>query len=320
MIALALHRLGDTATAQLIMRSLDERATRSEELGMYWKNFRPGYAWWDLPTETHALLIAAFHEVAGDEAAVHALRLHLLKMKQTTDWRTTRATAEACHALLLTGDNWLEPAAMPVISVGGKPVKVDKQEAGTGYFSRTWAPEAITPAMGEVAVTTTADRAAWGALYWQYFERMDKVTPAASPLSVRKQVLLHEPGEAGPRLIALDQARALKPGDKLTIRIELRTDRAMDHVHLKDLRASGLEPMETLSGYRFQGGLGYYQSTRDAATDFFFDHLRPGTHVLEYHLRVAHAGDFSNGITTAMCMYAPEFAAHSEGIRVVVAP
>jgi len=133
-------------------------------------------------------------------------------------------------------------------------------------------------------------------------------------------VLLNEPGEAGSRLIALDQARALQPGDKLTIRMELRSDRAMDHVHLKDLRASGLEPTETLSGYRFQGGLGYYQSTRDAATDFFFDHLRPGTYVLEYHLRVAHAGDFSNGITTAMCMYAPEFAAHSEGIRVVVSP
>lgn len=317
MIALALHRLGDEATAQLIMRSLGERATRSEELGMYWKHFRPGYAWWDFPTETHALLIAAFHEVAGDEQAVHALRLHLLKLKQTTDWRTTRATAEACHALLLTGDDWLEPAAMPAISVGGKAVQASKQEAGTGYFTQAWAPQAITPAMGEVSVTTTADRAAWGALYWQYFERMDKVTAAESPLRIRKQVLLNEPGEAGPRLVALDQARALKPGDKLTVRIELRTDRAMDFVHLKDLRASGMEPLETLSGHRFQGGLGYYQSTRDAATDIFIDHLRPGTYVLEYHLRVAHAGDFSNGITTAMCMYAPEFAAHSEGVRIM---
>ncbi len=318
MIALALHRLGDEATAQLIMKSLGERATRSEELGMYWKNFNAGYYWWDFPTETHALLIEAFHEVARNEQAVNELRLHLLKLKQTTDWKTTKATAEACYALLLTGDDWLEPAAPPVITVGKELVVADKQEAGTGYFTKTWAADAIRPAMGQITVATTTDRAAWGALYWQYFEQMDKVTSAESPFSIKKQVLLHEATDAGAQLVALDKSRALKPGDKLTVRIELRSDRDMDYVHLKDLRASGLEPTETLSGYKYQGGLGYYQSTRDAATDFFFDHIRAGTYVFQYDLRVAHAGDFSNGITTAMCMYAPEFAAHSEGMRVKV--
>ncbi len=318
MIALAMDRLGEHATAQLIMKSLGERATRSEELGMYWKNFNAGYYWWDFPTETHALMIEAFHEVAKDEASVNELRLYLLKLKQTTDWKTTKATAEACYALLLTGDNWLEPVDAPVITVGGQKVVAEKQEAGTGYFQKMWPADAIKPAMGDVTITTTADRAAWGALYWQYFEQMDKVTSAESPFSIKKQVMLNEPTDGGPKLIALDKARALKPGDKLTIRIELRTDRAMDFVHLKDLRAAGLEPTETLSGYRYQGGLGYYQSTRDAATDFFFDHIQPGTYVFEYDLRVSHAGDFSNGITTAMCMYAPEFSSHSEGVRIEV--
>jgi uncharacterized protein YfaS (alpha-2-macroglobulin family) len=110
----------------------------------------------------------------------------------------------------------------------------------------------------------------------------------------------------------------LKPGDQLTIRIELRTDRYVDYVHLKDLRAASLEPEETLSGYRYEGGLGYYRTTRDASVNFFFDRIAPGTYVLEYTLRVTHAGDFSNGITTAMCMYAPEFSAHSEGVRIQV--
>ncbi|MFZ1665884.1 MAG: alpha-2-macroglobulin family protein [Flavobacteriales bacterium] len=318
MIALSLDRLGDHATAQLIMKSLSERATRSEELGMYWKNFNAGWYWWDFPTETHALMIEAFHEVAKDEASVNELRLYLLKLKQTTDWKTTKATAEACYALLLTGDDWLEPVDAPVIIVGGEKVVPEKQEAGTGYFQKVWPADAIKPAMGEVTVTTTADRAAWGALYWQYFEQMDKVTSADSPFSIKKQVMLKEQTDAGAKLITLDKARALKPGDKLTVRIELRSDRAMDYVHMKDLRAAGLEPTETLSGYRYQGGLGYYQSTRDAATDFFFDHIEPGTYVFEYELRVSHAGDFSNGITTAMCMYAPEFSSHSEGIRIEV--
>lgn len=318
MIALSLHRMGDTATPALIMKSLGERATRNEELGMYWKNFNAGYYWWDFPTETHALLIEAFHEVAKDEQAVNELRLYLLKLKQTTDWKTTKATAEACYALLLTGDDWLEPAAPPVITVGRDVVVAEKQEAGTGYLTKTWTADEVVSDMGTVTVTTTTDRAAWGALYWQYFEQMDKVTSAASPFSIKKQVLLNTATDAGPQLVALDKARALKPGDKLTVRIELRTDRDLDFVHLKDLRASGLEPNETLSGYRFQGGLGYYQSTRDAATDFFFDRIRAGTYVFQYDLRVAHTGDFSNGITTAMCMYAPEFAAHSEGVRIVV--
>ena len=318
MIALALHRMGDAATAQLIMKSLGERATRSEELGMYWKNFNAGYSWWDFPTETHALLIEAFHEVVRDEQAVNELRLYLLKLKQTTNWKTTKATAEACYALLLTGDDWLEPAAPPVITVGRDVVVADKQEAGTGYFTKTWSGEEVNRDMGVVTVTTTTDRAAWGALYWQYFEQMDKVTSAASPFSIKKQVLLNTATDAGPQLVALGKSHTLKPGDKLTVRIELRTDRDLDYVHLKDLRASGLEPTETLSGYRFQGGLGYYQSTRDAATDFFFDRIRAGTYVFQYDLRVAQSGDFSNGITTAVCMYAPEFAAHSEGVRIRV--
>lgn len=318
MVALTLHRMGDRTTAQLIMKSLGERATRSEELGMYWKDFKSGWYWWDFPTETHALLIEAFHEVAKDQQAVNELRLYLLKLKQTTDWRTTKATASACYALLLTGDDWLEDAGTPRITVGGEPVQPDMQEAGTGYFQQTWKGKEVKPEMATVSVTTTADRAAWGALYWQYFEQMDKVTAAESPFSIRKQVMRKQATPQGSRLVQLESAGTLKPGDLLTVRIELRTDRAMDYVHLKDLRASGLEPTETLSGYRFKGGLGWYQSTRDAATDFFFDRMQPGTYVLEYDLRVAHAGDFSNGITTALCMYAPEFAAHSEGVRIKV--
>ena len=121
--------------------------------------------------------------------------------------------------------------------------------------------------------------------------------------------------EIAQRVVESILAQKLKPGDKLTIRIELRTDRYVDYVHMKDLRAAGLEPTETLSGYKYQGGLGYYQSIRDASTNFFFDRIAPGTYVFEYALRVTHEGEFSNGITTAMCMYAPEFSSHSEGVR-----
>ncbi len=318
MLALAFDRLDDRNRAQLILKSLIERATRSEELGMYWKGFNNGFEWWSFPTETHALMIEAFQEVGHDDASVNALKQYLLKLKQTTDWKTTKATSEACYALLLTGEDWLEPRADPVITVGGERVVADKQEAGTGYFTRTWTGSEVKSPMGEVKVTTASDGVQWGALHWQYLERMDKVTPHESPFSITKQVMLHAQTEAGAQLITLDKARTLKAGDKLTIRIELRTDRYVDYVHMKDLRAAGLEPVEAISGYKWQDGLGYYQSIRDAGMHFFFDRIEPGTYVFEYDLRVTHAGDFSNGITTAMCMYAPEFSSHSDGVRVRV--
>ena len=120
------------------------------------------------------------------------------------------------------------------------------------------------------------------------------------------------------RFVQGDQARPLKPGDKITVRLELRTDRYLDHVHLKDLRAAGLEPVQAISGYEWKGGLGYYRSIRDAAMHFFFDRIAPGTYVFEYDLKVTHAGTFSNGITSVQCMYAPEFSSHSEGLVITV--
>jgi hypothetical protein len=104
----------------------------------------------------------------------------------------------------------------------------------------------------------------------------------------------------------------------VVVRVELRSDRNLEYVHLKDMRAACMEPVDVISGYRWQGGIGYYESTKDLSTDFFFDHLSQGTHVFEYGLSVGQAGNFSNGITSVECMYAPEFSYHSEGIRVNV--
>jgi hypothetical protein len=92
----------------------------------------------------------------------------------------------------------------------------------------------------------------------------------------------------------------------------------MEFVHMKDMRAASLEPENNLSGYRWQGGLGYYESIRDASVNFFFSYLRKGTYVFEYPLNVTQRGTFSNGISTIQCMYAPEFSSHSEGVSIIV--
>ena len=101
-------------------------------------------------------------------------------------------------------------------------------------------------------------------------------------------------------------------------RIIIRVDRDMEYVHMKDMRAAAFEPVAAISGYRYQGGLGYYESIRDASVNFYFDYLRKGTYVFEYTLNVTQKGEFSNGITSIQCLYAPEFSAHSQGMRVMV--
>ncbi|MEO5644980.1 MAG: alpha-2-macroglobulin family protein [Bacteroidia bacterium] len=325
MIAMAQFRYDTpkSTVADDVMKSLKETSINSEELGMYWKENVAGYYWYQSPIESQSLLICAFKEVKNDTKSVDDMRIWLLKNKQTNDWKTTTATAQACYALLIDGTSWLATESDVSIVVGTQlidPKKMDiKEEAGTGYFKTSWSGDAIKPEMGKVKVTKTGPGVSWGAMYWQYFEDIDKITPAQTPLNVQKQLFLVKNTASGPVITPITDQTVLHPGDKVRVRIELRNDRDMEYIHMKDMRASGFEPVNVLSQYKWQDGLGYYESTKDASTDFFFGFLPKGTHVFEYPLTVIHAGDFSNGITQVQCMYAPEFSCHSAGTRVKVA-
>ncbi|MFH2143628.1 MAG: alpha-2-macroglobulin family protein [Bacteroidota bacterium] len=323
MIALGLNRFGDEKTPPAIMKSLKEHALISEEMGMYWKENSGGYYWYQAPIETHSLLIEAFDEVAKDGKAVDDLKVWLLKQKQTQDWKTTKATTEAVYALLIRGTDWLATESGVEIFVAD--MKIDpknmpdvKVEAGTGYFKTSWSGNEIKPEMGEVKVLKKDEGVSWGAMYWQYFEQLDKITPHETPLKLYKQLFKQEQAASGKVIKPIDDNSKLKVGDKVIVRIELKVDRRMEYVHMKDMRAACFEPLNVISQYKYQDGLGYYESTRDVSTNFFFSNLNKGTYVFEYPLWVTHEGDFSNGITTIQCMYAPEFTSHSEGIRVNV--
>ena len=137
-------------------------------------------------------------------------------------------------------------------------------------------------------------------------------------ITVKKELFLQSSTVAGPVLNRLSRSNSLQKGDLIKVRIEIRCDRPMEYMHLKDMRAAGFEPVNVLSGYRYQDGLGYYESTKDASTNFFIDYMPKGVYVFEYPLRVNSSGNFSNGVTTLQSMYAPEFTTHSEGIRVSV--
>jgi uncharacterized protein YfaS (alpha-2-macroglobulin family) len=332
MIALSLFRTGDVQTASNIVKSIKENALTNEEMGMYWKEFTGGYYWYQSPIEAQSLLIETFTEVSKDITAVNDMKLWLLKQKQTQNWRTTKATADACYALLLQGTDLLTNTPDVTIDLGGTTVrsKDQQQEAGTGYFKKVFDEKQVKPEMGNIKVTVTnsssttvggrdgAQAAAWGAVYWQYFENLDKITTAATPLQLTKKLFIEKNTDRGPVLQPINEGDVMKVGDKVKVRIELRVDRTMEYVHMKDMRAACLEPVNVISEYKWQGGLGYYETTKDASTNFFFGQLPKGTYVFEYPLFVTHTGTFSNGVTTVQCMYAPEFTSHSEGVHVKV--
>ncbi|APZ45090.1 alpha-2-macroglobulin [Polaribacter reichenbachii] len=328
-IALSLFRNNEKTITNKILKSLKENAIISDELGMYWKNNTAGYYYYQAPVETQALLIETFFEILDPDLhqdkqkTIDNLKIWLLKNKQTNRWKTTKATTEAVYAILLNGSNWIYSTELVDVKIGNQkiePTKLDdvKVEAGTGYFKTSWNTDEIKSEMANVTISKKDNGIAWGGLYWQYFEDLDKITSAETPLKINKKLFLKVNSDTGKELKEITESTTVKVGDLITVRIELRSDRDMEFIHLKDLRASGIEPINVLSKYKWQDNLGYYQSTKDAATNFFFDRLPKGVYVFEYDVRVNNAGNFSNGISTIQSMYAPEFSSHSEGVRLKI--
>ncbi|HEV8084517.1 MAG TPA: alpha-2-macroglobulin family protein [Chitinophagaceae bacterium] len=332
MIALELNRTKDATTGNAIIKSLKENSIKNEEFGMYWKEWNSGGYWWyQAPIESQAMMIEAFSEIEKDPKTIDDLKTWLLKNKQTNNWKTTKATAEACYALLLQGTDWLSEEKTVIIKLGNTTFnsKDEKQEGGTGYFKRKIDGDKVKPEMGSINVSVFSptnqsankpsnQSSSWGSVYWQYFENLDKIAFSETPLKLNKKLFIEKNSDKGPVLMPVNNGDKIHIGDKIKVRIELRVDRDMEYVHMKDMRASCMEPTNVISQHKYQDGLGYYETTKDVSTNFFFGYLNKGTYIFEYPMFVTHSGNFSNGITTIQCMYAPEFTAHSEGVRVNV--
>ncbi|MBF0410213.1 MAG: hypothetical protein HQM10_22905 [Candidatus Riflebacteria bacterium] len=315
-LALAESRFGDKTLPKGIYASLKERSVTDPELGRFWRDEEYSFYWYRAPIETQALMIEVFDEIAADSEGVEDLKVWLLKQKQTQDWKTTKATADAIYALLLRGADLLASDKLVKISLGEREIQPEKVEAGTGFYEKRFSAAEVVPAMGEIVMTKEDKGVAWGGIHWQYLEDMSKVTPHETNLKLKKTLFVKQDTKRGPEISPVKGA--LKVGDLLTVRIELRTDRDMEYIHMKDMRGSGMEPIGALSEYRYQDGLGYYQSPRDTATHFFISYLPKGTYVFEYDLRVVHRGHYQTGMAEIQCMYAPEFSSHSESFWVDV--
>ena len=306
--AIILQQSGKVAEARLFMQSLMEYSVVTDEMGRYFDTPKARYSWFSYKIPTEVAAMEAIQRITKDTKAIDEMKRWLLKQKQTQTWETPIATADAVYALMATGaSDLLANTGGVEITLGKEMIRTPVDDA-IGYIKKTVIGDVMN--IKKVRVDKEGTGMGWGAVYAQYLESMDQIGEQGNGLSVSRQ--LYKGDEA------LNESAPLKVGDKITVRLTVKADRDMDFVQIKDDRAACMEPLQAVSGFRWSNGLGYYQATKDASTQFFIDQMRKGTYVIEYQVYVNRTGEYQTGIATVQSAYAPEFGGHTGGYRVMV--
>lgn len=306
--AIILQQAGKVAEARLFMQSLMEYSVVTDEMGRYFDTPKARYSWFSYKIPTEVAAMEAIQRITKDTKAIDEMKRWLLKQKQTQTWETLIATADAVYALMATGASDLLANTGGVEITLGKEVIRTPADNAIGYIKKTVSGDVMN--IKKVSVDKEGTGMGWGAVYAQYLESMDQIGEQGNGLSVSRQ--LYKGDEA------LNESAPLKVGDRITVRLTVKADRDMDFVQIKDDRAACMEPLQAVSGFRWGNGLGYYQATKDASTQFFIDQMRKGTYVIEYQVYVNRTGEYQAGIATVQSAYAPEFGGHTRGYRVMV--
>ena len=306
--AIILQQAGKVAEAKLFMQSLMEYSVVTDEIGRYFDTPKARYSWFSYKIPTEVAAMEAIQRITKDTKAIDEMKRWLLKQKQTQTWETPIATADAVYALMATGASDLLANTGGVEITLGKEVIRTPADDAIGYIKKTVSGDVMN--IKKVSVDKEGTGMGWGAVYAQYLESMDQISGQGNGLSDSRQ--LYKGDEA------LNESAPLKVGDKITVRLTVKADRDMDFVQIKDDRAACMEPLQAVSGFRWSNGLGYYQATKDASTQFFIDQMRKGTYVIEYQVYVNRTGEYQAGIATVQSAYAPEFGGHTGGYRVMV--
>lgn len=312
-LALVLQRFDEKSFAKKIIEHLRESTILDETKGMFWKENTNGYYWYQSNIELQALLIEAFAEIDYKTNEIEAMKVWLINNKQNKNWSTTKSTALAINAIISYGKDWVNSESKIQIN-DGKNAAIQQQlnsklkETENGLINLEINKEQITKNLTTIKLDNNGITPVYGGVYYQYFENLDKILATTNvDYSISKELLKDD---------KLVNPENLKVGDLITIRLTFKTEKDLEFVHVKDLRASCFEPVNVISETKWINNTRYYMSTKDVASHFFFDNLPKGTYILEYKVRVNNEGVFSDGFANLQSMYAPEFSAHSKSQKI----
>lgn len=318
--AMLFDQYGQKNVSKKLMTYLKETSVQSETQGVYWKQNLNDWGWYNVKTVNHAGALEAFQKLQPqDMNFIEEMKIWLITQKEVNSWDTSRSTAEVIYTILNSGKSWTTAESDKAeITWGGK--QLQPQTQATGYVKQVVVSDQLNRDLSTVTVKKTGPGVVQGGVFWQYYEDLDKIKSSENYVSVVKELYKKIKTTNGEELQKITAATPLKIGDKVTVRMILNTDRNMEYVHIKDMRAAGFEPVDVMSSYQWKNNLGYYQSTKDASTNFYVEVMPKGKYVFEYDYICNAAGTFSNGITTLQNYYAPQMNSHTKGTKVTITP
>ncbi|MGO4710603.1 alpha-2-macroglobulin family protein, partial [Chryseobacterium sp. 2TAF14] len=316
--ALLTSNYGLKDVSDKFLNYLKETSVDSKTQGVYWKQNLDDWGWFSSKVVNHAGALEVFNKLKpNDQKFIEDMKIWLITQKEVNSWGSSRGTAEVIFTILNSGKSWTNAESDKAIIIwGGKELKPETQ--ATGYVKSAVKADVLDKNLATVTVTKPGSGIVQGGLFWQYYEDLDKIKSSENYISVAKELYKKVKTVNGEELQKISPETPLKVGDKVTVRMILNTDRAMEFIHIKDMRAAGFEPINVLSGYQWKNNLGYYQSTKDASTNFYIEYMPKGKYVFEYDYVANASGKFSNGITTIQNYYAPQMSSHTKGSNVEI--
>ena len=301
--AVILAKNGKQQKAAEYLESIRQYSVYQEEKGRYFDTRKAYYSWRDYKIPTEVAAIEALKAIEpNDQQTVEEMQRWLLQSKRTQAWDTPLNSVDAVYAFLNGRTEMLQTKEPCVISLNGKPMDMPKATAGLGYVKTS----ASGNNMKTLSVRKTSDGTSWGAVYAQFMQPVTEIQSAAAGITVKRELLAADTQKP--------IGKALSVGDKIKIRITITAERDYDFVQLIDKRAACMEPVQQLSGYHW----GYYCSPKDYTTNYYFDRLSKGKHVVETEYYVDRQGTYATGTCTVQCAYAPEYTAREAAHTIVV--
>ena len=279
------------------LQSVNEYAVYREEMGRYYDTRKALYSWRNYKIPTQVSVIEAMQMLKpNDKQTIEELQRWLLMSKRTQVWDTPVNTVDAVYAFMKGNEsNWSRKAENAVLKLDGKLLPMPQDSTTLGYV-KTERPGKAS----KLSIDKKSDYTSWGAVYAEFKQPISEIGSMESGIKVRRVIVPAESESKGNAQV----------GEKVKVTLIITADRDYDFVQITDKRAACLEPVNQLSGY--QWSIGCYVSPRDHATNFYFDRLSKGKHIVEMEYYVDRKGDYQSGTCTAECTYSPEFGGRTE--------